>query len=190
MFLGKVTLPTQFLHPIGQDQVHRRFERGKEAVVGVLGQSHFFSEGCLNGHPCVSQRLRRSMNTSLRASPRLLPCMMSRNSRDCSWQSGNPGGDDRDDSITVSHFMNKFRKLGYIKYNGKLEIHHSLLNVVLYDKPQTDASKTSRSMFPLGVIVCFHLFSLADAPKIQNIRRRVAWASTSSQRKATEISGG
>ena len=35
----------------------------------------------------------------------------------------------------VSYFMNKFRKLGYIKYNGKLEIHNSLLNVVLYDKP-------------------------------------------------------
>jgi CRP-like cAMP-binding protein len=35
----------------------------------------------------------------------------------------------------VSHFMNKFRKLGYIKYNGKLEIHNSLLNVVLYDRP-------------------------------------------------------
>jgi CRP/FNR family transcriptional regulator, cyclic AMP receptor protein len=32
--------------------------------------------------------------------------------------------------------MNKFRKLGYIEYNGKLEIHNSLLNVVLYDKPQ------------------------------------------------------
>jgi CRP-like cAMP-binding protein len=26
-------------------------ERGKEAVVGVLGPSHFFGEGCLNGHP-------------------------------------------------------------------------------------------------------------------------------------------
>jgi CRP/FNR family cyclic AMP-dependent transcriptional regulator len=36
----------------------------------------------------------------------------------------------------VSFFMNKFRKLGYIQYNGKLEIHNSLLNVVLYDKPQ------------------------------------------------------
>ena len=29
----------------------------------------------------------------------------------------------------VSFFMNKFRKLGYIGYNGKLEIHNSLLNV-------------------------------------------------------------
>ena len=36
----------------------------------------------------------------------------------------------------VSHFMNKFRKLGYIEYNGKLEIRNSLLNVVLYDKPE------------------------------------------------------
>jgi len=35
----------------------------------------------------------------------------------------------------VSFFMNKFRKLGYIEYNGKLEIHNSLLNVVLFDKP-------------------------------------------------------
>ena len=36
----------------------------------------------------------------------------------------------------VSHFMNKFRKLGYIEYNGKLEIRNSLLNVLLYDKPE------------------------------------------------------
>ena len=35
----------------------------------------------------------------------------------------------------VSFFMNKFRKLGFIEYNGKLEVHNSLLNVVLYDKP-------------------------------------------------------
>ena len=34
--------------------------------------------------------------------------------------------------------MNKFCKLDYIKYNVKLQIHHSLLNVVLYDTPQTD----------------------------------------------------
>ena len=26
-------------------------ERGKEAVVGLLGASHFFGESCLNGHP-------------------------------------------------------------------------------------------------------------------------------------------
>jgi CRP-like cAMP-binding protein len=33
----------------------------------------------------------------------------------------------------VSFFMNKVRKLGFIKYNGHLEVHSSLLNVILHD---------------------------------------------------------
>jgi CRP/FNR family transcriptional regulator, cyclic AMP receptor protein len=33
----------------------------------------------------------------------------------------------------VSYFMNKFRKLGFIDYNGELHVHSSLLNVVLHD---------------------------------------------------------
>jgi CRP/FNR family transcriptional regulator, cyclic AMP receptor protein len=36
----------------------------------------------------------------------------------------------------VSHFMNKFRKLGFIEYNSHLQVHSSLLNVVLHDQPQ------------------------------------------------------
>jgi CRP/FNR family cyclic AMP-dependent transcriptional regulator len=36
----------------------------------------------------------------------------------------------------VSHFMNKFRELGLINYNGSIEVHSSLLNVVLRDQPQ------------------------------------------------------
>ena len=35
----------------------------------------------------------------------------------------------------VSHFMNKFRQLGFIDYNGHLEIHSSLLSVVLSEQP-------------------------------------------------------
>jgi CRP/FNR family transcriptional regulator, cyclic AMP receptor protein len=35
----------------------------------------------------------------------------------------------------VSFFMNKFRKLGFVEYNGDLKVHNSLLNVVLYDNP-------------------------------------------------------
>jgi CRP/FNR family cyclic AMP-dependent transcriptional regulator len=35
----------------------------------------------------------------------------------------------------VNFFMNKFRKLGFINYNGKMEIHSSLLSVVLHDNP-------------------------------------------------------
>jgi len=36
----------------------------------------------------------------------------------------------------VSFFMNKFRKLGFIEYNGHVEVHSSLLGVVLHDRPQ------------------------------------------------------
>jgi CRP/FNR family transcriptional regulator, cyclic AMP receptor protein len=33
----------------------------------------------------------------------------------------------------VSFFMNRFRKLGFIEYNGRIRVHKSLLNVVLHD---------------------------------------------------------
>ena len=36
----------------------------------------------------------------------------------------------------VSAFMNKFRKLGFISYNGHIEVHSSLLTAVLHEKPQ------------------------------------------------------
>jgi CRP/FNR family cyclic AMP-dependent transcriptional regulator len=41
----------------------------------------------------------------------------------------------------VSHFMNKFRQLGYIDYNGGLEVHTSLLDAVLHEKPQIKMPK-------------------------------------------------
>ena len=38
----------------------------------------------------------------------------------------------------VSFFMNRFRKLGFIKYNGSIEVHTSLLNAVLHEKPHIE----------------------------------------------------
>jgi CRP/FNR family cyclic AMP-dependent transcriptional regulator len=38
----------------------------------------------------------------------------------------------------VNFFMNKFRKLGFIEYNGGLKVHHALLSVVLHDSPAPD----------------------------------------------------
>ena len=35
----------------------------------------------------------------------------------------------------VSFFMNRFRKLGLISYNGHIEVHKSLLNLVLHEQP-------------------------------------------------------
>jgi CRP-like cAMP-binding protein len=36
----------------------------------------------------------------------------------------------------VSFFMNRFRKFGLIDYNGQIEVHSSLLDVVLHEKPE------------------------------------------------------
>jgi CRP-like cAMP-binding protein len=42
----------------------------------------------------------------------------------------------------VSYFMNRFRKLGYIQYNGRIRVNRSLLNVVLHDQlPEQNASR-------------------------------------------------
>jgi len=38
----------------------------------------------------------------------------------------------------VNFFMNKFRKLGFIEYNGVLKVHDALLSVVLHDSPTPD----------------------------------------------------
>jgi CRP/FNR family transcriptional regulator, cyclic AMP receptor protein len=43
----------------------------------------------------------------------------------------------------VSYFMNKFRKLGLISYNGKIEVHNSLLNAVLHEKPEIEGHDPS-----------------------------------------------
>jgi len=43
----------------------------------------------------------------------------------------------------VSHFMNKFRQLGFIDYNGHLEVHNSLVGVLLADQPRTVSAKAN-----------------------------------------------
>ena len=44
----------------------------------------------------------------------------------------------------VSFFMNRFRKLGFIEYNGRIRVHKSLLNVVLHDQlPEENAVSAS-----------------------------------------------
>jgi CRP/FNR family transcriptional regulator, cyclic AMP receptor protein len=163
-------------------------ERGKEAVVGILGPSHFFGEACLNGHPlrvttamAIEQSLitripKAKMMVTLHDEPKFselfMADLLSRNSRieedliDQLFNSSekrlarvllllaNFGKETTVEPIIgkfsqetlaemigttrsrVSFFMNKFRKLGFIEYNGKLEIRNSLLNVVLYDKPE------------------------------------------------------
>jgi CRP/FNR family cyclic AMP-dependent transcriptional regulator len=51
----------------------------------------------------------------------------------------------------VSFFMNKFRELGFIDYNGKIEVHNSLLNVVLHEKPEIRGTDGVADPRPSGV---------------------------------------
>ena len=49
----------------------------------------------------------------------------------------------------VSFFMNRFRKLGFIEYDGRIRVHKSLLNVILHDHlPDDNAGETSISGIP------------------------------------------
>ena len=42
----------------------------------------------------------------------------------------------------VSFFMNRFRKMGFIQYNGRIQVHKSLLNVVLHDRMPGDEARS------------------------------------------------
>lgn len=51
----------------------------------------------------------------------------------------------------VSFFMNRFRKMGFIEYNGRIRVHKSLLNVVLHDQlPGYNAMKPPIADVPKG----------------------------------------
>jgi CRP-like cAMP-binding protein len=50
----------------------------------------------------------------------------------------------------VSFFMNRFRKLGFIEYNGRIRVNKSLLNIVLHDKlPGDNAARPRILAIPL-----------------------------------------
>ena len=170
-------------------------ERGKEAVIAILGPGGFFGEGCLNGHAvrmstttamdeCVITRIAKAamiatMHKEPDFSELFMAYLLERNGRieedliDQLFNSSerrlarlllllaNFGKESSPTPIVgkisqetlaemigttrarVSFFMNKFRRLGFIEYNGSLEVHNSLLNVVLYDKPELKTARKS-----------------------------------------------
>ena len=160
-------------------------KQGKEAVVGIMGATDFFGEGCLAGQPqrmssatsmtdCSIMRLAKAGVTRLlREQPAFsavfLQHLLSRNIRieedlvDQLFNSSekrlarvllllaNFGKEGKQEPVIpkmsqetlagivgttrsrVSFFMNRFRELGFIEYNGGLHVHSSLLNVILHD---------------------------------------------------------
>jgi CRP/FNR family cyclic AMP-dependent transcriptional regulator len=159
-------------------------ERGKSAVVAMLGRGDFFGEGCLAGQPLrmataaavtdVSVvRIERQAMVGLLHDPslfseRFMAYLLARNVRfeedlvDQLFNSSEKrlarvllllarfGKEGKTEPVIpkisqevlaemvgttrprISGFMNKFRKLGFIEYNGGLHIHSSLLNVLLH----------------------------------------------------------
>jgi CRP/FNR family cyclic AMP-dependent transcriptional regulator len=63
-----------------------------------------------------------------------------------------------------SFFMNKFRKLGFIDYNGHLEVHSSLLNVILHDDPAHRQVSHFEPIFSFFLLVQSGLFGLTLVP--------------------------
>jgi CRP/FNR family transcriptional regulator, cyclic AMP receptor protein len=50
----------------------------------------------------------------------------------------------------VSFFMNRFRKMGFIEYNGRIQVHKSLLNVILHDQPSEENATSAPLLSPSG----------------------------------------
>jgi CRP/FNR family cyclic AMP-dependent transcriptional regulator len=148
-------------------------KQGKEAVVGILEPGQFFGEGCLNGHPLriatttalekclITSITKEAMIATLHTEPKFselfMAYLLTRNSRveeDLIDQLFNSPilVDISQETLAemigttrsrVSYFMNKFRKLGLISYNGKIEVHNSLLNAVLREKPEIERDDPS-----------------------------------------------
>jgi CRP-like cAMP-binding protein len=159
--------------------------RGKEAVIAILGPGDFFGEGCLAGQvkrmatasamskasvaridktaavrvlheqPVFAELfLQHMLARSIRIEEDLVDQLFNSSEKRLArvlLLLANFGKDGKPETAIakisqqtlaeivgttrsrVSFFMNKFRKLGFIEYNGHLEVHSSLLNVVLHD---------------------------------------------------------
>ena len=159
-------------------------QRGRSAVVAMLGPGDFFGEGCLAGQPLrmasasamtdvsvvriARQAMLRLLHERSPFSERFMTHLLARNVRfeedlvDQLFNSSEKrlarvllllarfGKEGKSEPVVlnisqevlaemvgttrprISGFMNKFRKLGFVNYNGGLHIHSSLLNVLLH----------------------------------------------------------
>jgi len=163
-------------------------DRGKEAVIAILGAEEFFGEGCLAGQtqriatvvamvdsvitrlekaviiqvihrePAFSEKfISHLLGRSIRVEADLVDQLFNSSEKRLArllLLLANFGKEGQPEPVIpkisqetlaemigttrsrVSFFMNKFRKLGFIEYNGGIEVRSSLLNVVLHDQPQ------------------------------------------------------
>ncbi len=137
-------------------------EVGKEAVVAILGPGDFFGEGCLAGQEIrmgtataiaatallviEKNEMMHVLHAEHALSDRFMSYVLSRNIRieeDLIDQLFNSSEKRLARTLLaemigttrsrVNFFMNKFRKLGFIQYNGEIHVNNSLLSVVLHE---------------------------------------------------------
>ena len=125
---------------------------GKEAIVSVLQPGDFFGEGCLAGQPrLLAHMLARNIrieedlvdqlfNSAEKRLARTLLLLARYGTEDGSPQRLVPklSQEALADIVgttrgRVSFFMNKFRKLGFIEYNGGIKVKPALLSIVLHN---------------------------------------------------------
>jgi len=165
-------------------------DRGKEAIVSILGPDVFFGESCISGQALRistaialteatlvrigKQEMTNLLQHDVAFSEMFMTHLLTRTMRveadliDQLFNSSerrlarlllilaNYGNEGKPEPILakisqemlaemigttrsrVSFFMNRFRKLGFINYNGHIEVHRSLLNLVLHEQPQVN----------------------------------------------------
>ncbi len=69
----------------------------------------------------------------------------------------------------VSFFMNRFRKLGFVEYNGRIRVHRSLLNVVLNDQPSDRKTKSPALALSLPSVEKFRRIAPAQKRKQKEV---------------------
>lgn len=133
---------------------------GREEMVRVMREEHEFSEAFLTFLLARSMRIQADLvdqlfNSSEKRLARILLLMA---------EFGKPGEPEilipkiSQETLAemigttrsrVSFFMNRFRKLGFVDYDGRIRVHKSLLNVILHDQlPDDNAAKPQIPGFP------------------------------------------
>ena len=141
-------------------------ERGKEATITLLTAGEFVGEESIAGAAGLRLATATAITSCKARLARILLLMA---------EFGKPGEPETTiPQITqetlaemigttrsrVSFFMNRFRKMGFIEYKGRIQVHKSLLNVILHDQlPEQNAEKPPIMSAPkveprLGKIQC------------------------------------
>jgi hypothetical protein len=65
--------------------------------------------------------------------------------------------------------MNRFRKMGFIEYNGRIRVHKSLLNVILHDETSEQNASSAPLFEPAEEVIVRSSSSCSELPEVRGI---------------------